>query len=623
MSGSNRVRPRASHRPSPLLVRAVGDRACIVDLPDLDSVLGLAAILRERRFPGVIDIVPAARTVLVRCADRASARRIAEEVEALPAGIGTFARTMLGETARVAVIDVVYDGADLEFVGERTGLGVSGVIAAHTGARWTAAFGGFAPGFVYLTGGGAALEVPRRGTPRERVEAGSVGLAGQFSAVYPGASPGGWQLIGRTSAHLWDSGRDPAALLAPGDTVTFRAVREQISVPRDAGAPDADETARAVPPSGGPAAFTVLDPGLQTLVQDAGRAGHAAIGVSASGAADRSALRTANRAVGNEAGAAALETLNAAVAIRAETDITVALSGTDAEAEVIDDRGARRAVAARECAFTVHRGETLRIGRATRGLRGVLAIRGGISAPPVLGSASHDSLSNLGPRALAAGDALAIGDASASVPAQYEARTGHDVPGDEAVLRFVPGPRDEWFAAAAVDALTSQEWRVTPTSNRVGLRLEGAPLERARHDELPSEGTVRGSIQIPPDGQPVLFLADHPVTGGYPVIGTVVDADTDAAAQLRPGASVRFAPVDPDDAHLEHAVSVGAAAPRVPDTVRVSLEVDGRRVAVSVPGALAAALDRLAEGENRDRKEADRAAIAELLAEILAATGSR
>ena len=623
MSRSNRSLARESGRPSAFVVRAVGDRACIVDLPDLDSVLGLAAILRERRFPGVIDIVPAARTVLVTCANRASARRIAEEIGALPAGIAGFARTMLGETARVAVIDVIYDGADLEFVGERTGLGAAGVIAAHTGARWTAAFGGFAPGFVYLTGGGAALEVPRRDTPRERVEAGSVGLAGLFSAVYPGASPGGWQLIGRTSARLWDAGRDPAALLAPGDSVTFRAVREQISVQGGAGSSDASASALSLIPRGGAVSVTVVDSGLQTLVQDAGRAGHAATGVSASGAADRRALRSANRAVGNEVGAPVLETLNAALAIRAETDITVALRGTDAGAEIVDRRGARRAVQNSERAFTVHGGETLRVGRAAYGMRGVLAVRGGFSLPRVLGSASHDTLSHLGPRALEAGDTLAIGGASAPAPEAREASPGCDAPGEEAVLRFVPGPRSDWFDVAAVGVLASREWRVTPTSNRVGLRLDGVPLERARHDELPSEGTVRGSIQVPPDGRPVLFLADHPVTGGYPVIGTVVDADTDAAAQLRPGAIVRFASVDPDDAHFERAPETRVDARAVPETVRLSLEVDGRRMAVAVPGALAAALDRLAEAGEGERKEPDDAAIVALLAEIIAATGSR
>lgn len=646
MRAPNRSRAAAAHRAEALEVRAVGDRACIVDLPDLDSVLALAAILRERRFPGVIDIVPAARTVLVRCADRASARRVSAEVAGLPARIAGFARTMLGETARVAVIDVVYDGADLAFVGARTGLGTAGVIAAHTAARWTAAFGGFAPGFLYLTGGGGALDVPRRDTPRERVEAGSVALAGGFSAVYPGASPGGWQVIGRTSARVWDAAREPAALLAPGDTVTFRAVREQIVLP--GGAPGAAaradapaaENATSPPETARPVAaevvLTVLDPGLQTLVQDAGRPGHAAIGVSPSGAADRRALAAANLAVGNAAGDAGLETLNAALSLRAEADAVVALAGTDAAATIEGVGGERRPVPHGATAFAVRRGETLHVGPASLGLRGVLAVRGGIAAPGAIGSASRDILSGLGPAPLAAGDVLARGAAHApeaadsgertSEPAAPTARSGPArPPGDRAVLRFVPGPRDDWFDAAAREALTSREWRLAPASNRVGLRFDGAPLARSRSGELPSEGTVRGSIQVPPDGLPVLFLADHPVTGGYPVIGTVVDADTDVAAQLRPGAGVRFLPVDADDDGLDEAhVAEAPPCAAIPETVRVSLEVDGRRVAVAVPRALAAALDRLAEAEAPEGAGPDADAVrAALIAEILAAHGSR
>lgn len=600
-------------------VRAVGDRACIVDLPDLDAVLGVAAILRERRFAGVIDIVPAARTVLVACVDQASARRVADEIAKLPAGIAGFAGTMLGESARVAIIDVVYDGADLADVGELTGLGADGVIAAHTSARWTAAFGGFAPGFMYLTGGDAALEVPRLASPRERVPAGAVALAGPFSAVYPGASPGGWRLIGRTAARLWDAGPERASLIAPGDTVTFRAVREHIEV-TNAGEPSSSSSPSAPESRTCTAAITVLDPGLLTLVQDAGRPGNAAIGVSPSGAADRTALRRANRAVGNDDGAAAFETLNAALVVRAEQDLTVSLAGTDASAEIRDPGGAQRTPPAGERAFSVRRGETLRVAPATQGMRGILAVRGGLVATRVLGSASHDSLSGVGPAPLVAGDALAIGDAT---KASRDARRPVSIPrfpGEETLLRFVAGPRGDWFSPEAFDSMVSQQWRVSPNSNRVGLRFDGAPLKRVRHDELPSEGTVRGSIQVPPNGLPVLFLADHPVTGGYPVIGTVIDADTDLSAQLRPGSKVRFVPVDPDVSHLERAA---VELPEVPDTVRISFEVDGKRLAVTLPGALAAALDRLSATEREDdgQHRSDET-VAALLHDILSAAPS-
>ena len=625
-----------------LSVRPVGDRACIVDLPDLASVLGVAAILRERAFAGVTDVVPAARTVLVVCVDRASRRRVADELAALPAGIAKFGGALIGESARAVAVEVVYDGEDLDAVGRATGLGAAGVVAAHTGGVWTAAFGGFAPGFVYLSGGDPALEVPRLEAPRTRVPAGSVALAGPFSAVYPGDSPGGWRLIGRTEARLWDVDREPAALVQPGDAVRFVAVQERIDVPRRCAEPEPAGTPDASDTGSGLRGLRALDPGVQTLLQDAGRPGFRAIGVSPSGAADRSALRRANRAVGNPEAAAVLETLNAALALRAESDVVIALAGTDASAEITRLDGTVDRIASEVGSASLAAGETLRVQHPERGLRGVLAVRGGFAAPPTLGSLSRDTLASLGPRPVAAGDVLLVAPVGDPVSPQtgsnaHAAEPGAELAGPppegEVTLRFVPGPRADWFDSHAMAAFTAGEWAVTPQSSRVGLRLDGPPLRRARTDELPSEGIVRGSIQVPPNGLPVLLLADHPVTGGYPVIGTVVDRDTDVAAQLRPGDRVRFAPVAPDDALDALSASEPTAASRsaasapherspidsAPIRVRATLEVDGRRVAVDLPVALAAALDRLAAAADRSRGSGpEAAALAAFLGSALA-----
>ena len=203
------------------LVREYGDRALLLECGSGDEVLALSAALRTAEIPDVIDIVPGARTVLVALAD--SGRQIA--VRSLLAGIHIPEQS--GHTAPAqadVVIDVVYDGADLREVAALTGLSAGEVIGAHTGTPWRVGFGGFAPGFAYLVGGDTRLQVPRRAEPRTRVPAGSVGLAGEFSGVYPRESPGGWQLIGRTDAPLWDTGRPQPALLTPGMWVRFRAV---------------------------------------------------------------------------------------------------------------------------------------------------------------------------------------------------------------------------------------------------------------------------------------------------------------------------------------------------------------------------------------------------------------
>lgn len=201
-------------------IRTVGDRALLLECDSTEEVLALADALRQARIPGVADIVPAARTVLVGLTDpglQASARALIAGIE-IPA-------TPPAPPRDPVVIDVVYDGADLAEVATMLRLSADDVVAAHTGTPWRVAFGGFAPGFAYLAGGDPRLRVPRRAEPRTRVPAGSVALAGEFSGVYPRESPGGWQLIGRTEAVLWDVDRPAPALLTPGDWVLFRAVQ--------------------------------------------------------------------------------------------------------------------------------------------------------------------------------------------------------------------------------------------------------------------------------------------------------------------------------------------------------------------------------------------------------------
>ncbi|MFA9444984.1 biotin-dependent carboxyltransferase family protein [Egicoccus sp. AB-alg6-2] len=280
----------------------------------------------------------------------------------------------------------------------------------------------------------------------------------------------------------------------------------------------------------------VVDPGPLTTVQDLGRPGHGGWGVSPSGAADRGALRLANRLVGNDETAAALEATMGGLRVRADVDLQVALTGARAPAR-IDDRPVDHLTALR-----LARGATLELGSPAAGLRTYLGVRGGIDAEPVLGSRSTDVLAGLGPAALVAGHRLAVGRPTGRLPV-LDLAPWPDPPGGEVTLRVRLGPRDDWFTAAARTELGTRSWTVTSQSNRVGLRLDGPPLARARTGELPTEGMVRGGLQVPPTGLPTLFLADHPVTGGYPVIAVVLDADLDATGQLRPGQQVRFRPL--------------------------------------------------------------------------------
>ncbi|MGP3929662.1 biotin-dependent carboxyltransferase family protein [Nonomuraea sp. KM88] len=297
----------------------------------------------------------------------------------------------------------------------------------------------------------------------------------------------------------------------------------------------------------------VLAPGPYATVQDLGRPGYAHLGVPRSGAADAPSLRLANRLVGNAEGLAGIELTFGGAWLRFHDGGWAALTGAPVAVAVAPGgEGTGPLEAARKAGaragmgvpFWVPAGAELRLGTPAWGLRTYLAVRGGIAAEPVLGSRSTDSLSGLGPEPLRAGALLPVGPPRGDTAAGTVTGIVADLaplPGPRpAVLRVLPGPRDDWFTPDAAEALGAGPYVVSQDSNRVGVRLSGPELVRTKEGELPSEGMVAGAVQVPPSGQPIVFLADHPPTGGYPVIAVVTAADLPVAAQLRPGDEVRF-----------------------------------------------------------------------------------
>lgn len=278
----------------------------------------------------------------------------------------------------------------------------------------------------------------------------------------------------------------------------------------------------------------VIRAGALTTVQDLGRYGHAALGVARSGALDQPAHRLANRMVGNPEDAATLETTLTGVTVRFTRPAVAAVTGAPAPV-LLDGRPAPWGSPVRLAAGTV-----LAVGTATRGVRSYLAVGGGVAVPEVLGSRSTDLLSGLGPPPLKDGDVLPLGP-EPGLPVHADLAP-HAGPPRELVLPLRLGPRDDWFTAAAVRTLAAERFFVSERSNRIALRTAGPALERAVEGELPSEGMVVGAVQVPPDGRPVVFLADSPTTGGYPVIGVVRQSGLAAAAQAVPGLAVRFVP---------------------------------------------------------------------------------
>lgn len=289
---------------------------------------------------------------------------------------------------------------------------------------------------------------------------------------------------------------------------------------------------------GDPRLLEVLATGPMTTVQDLGRPGHGHVGVGRSGAADRAALRLANRLLANPEGAAALEVTLGGLQVTARGDLLVALTGAPCPATVTEEGGGRRQLG-HHAVERLPGGATLRLGVPRQGLRTYLAVRGGLDLSPVLGSLATDTLAGLGPPRPAPGSLLPIGPPPRAFPCVDQAPVPCP-PDGEITLDVVPGPRDDWFVPEALRVLCAQPYEVTAESDRVGMRLRGPRLERARDGELPSEGMVPGALQVPPTGLPTLFLADHPLTGGYPVIAVVRARDVDRAAQARPGQRIRF-----------------------------------------------------------------------------------
>lgn len=301
--------------------------ALLVELDDLPQTLALLTSLQAEPIAGIEELVPAARTLLVRY------RPAKVSHAALVEHIGARSLTAPVERAATLIeIPVVYSGEDLDEVAQMLGISREEVIRRHTASEYSVAFTGFAPGFAYLSGGGPGLNVPRRSTPRTRIPAGAVGLAGEFSAVYPQASPGGWQIIGVTATPMWDLGREVPALLQPGFRVRFIDTTGRPALASPAPAPEPAAAPVAIESDG--AALEIISAGLQALFQDTGRHGQAGQGVSASGAMDQGALRAANRLVGNASDAACVEIAYGGFQFVCRGEAVVAFTGADAPIEL-------------------------------------------------------------------------------------------------------------------------------------------------------------------------------------------------------------------------------------------------------------------------------------------------
>lgn len=503
---------------------ALGDSAWLFEACGSDAatrlsrVLDLGERLARCRIAEVRDIVTSFETLAVHF-DPADGELVMEWLLSVPPPIGDAAPRV----SRIVEVPVDYSG--LGEVAGSLGLSENELIRLHGSVDYTVAALGFAPGFPYLTGLPERLHLPRMATPR-KVAAGSVAIAGNQAGIYPFDSQGGWHVLGRTDLSLFDPDWPQPARLNPGDHVRF--VAGDVSNNKKIVAANTSSV------SGG---LEILDPGALMTVQDLGRPGYQNIGVSTGGAADPVAARVANRLVGNSDDAAVLECCMRGPRLRFHQNARVAWVGW------CDTRCGRP--------VDLTNGAELDLRGRMTALRGYVAVAGGVDVTLVLGSRSTDSRAGFGGwrgRELKTGDRLPVGEAHAG-PVLGAWRVGW--PGavmDTLELRFIKGIQADWFSLQASGLFQSHLYQISPVSDRMGARLEGVALERDRLGEMVSQPVVAGSIQVPPDGRPIVLLAERQTIGGYPQIGHVISADLPKLARAWPGTRLRFREVTLDEA---------------------------------------------------------------------------
>jgi biotin-dependent carboxylase-like uncharacterized protein len=439
-------------------------------------------------------------------------------------------------------------GPDLQDVANMHGLSPEEVIRLHTGRTYRVHFLGFLPGFAYLGKLHPNITTSRLAIPRTRVAAGSVGLAGGQTAVYPFASPGGWRIIGRTSLPVWDPFSDTPIRFAAGDTVRFAPSAYQPAVDEHRPAPIT--TSRPV--------LEVLDTVGLTTVQDLGRPGLAHLGVARGGVFDAPAAMRANSLVGNPPDAAVLELTWQGPTFRVLRTVTIALSGADLGCRV------GNVLIPSDLSWFVRRGSILRFSPTGRsGVRGYLALAGGIDVPVILGSRSTSlqaHFGGFGGRPLETGDIIGVGEDAADsglLAGKYWPGKTRPMPHGQVTIRFLRY-QGRGAARLALPAFQAETFELTDHSDRMGSRFRsvgGVPLPTSSR-ELISFGVVRGAIQLPPSGNPVVLNVEHQTTGGYPLLGVVAKVDLPLLAQLPPGTAVRFIAITREEAcEAQHKVS--------------------------------------------------------------------
>lgn len=490
----------------------------------LELILQLRRLLELNPIPEIVDIVSAFDTIAVYF-NPAEGQKMLEHLTSLHfAGAGD--QQPFG--GKMIAIPVAYGGdfgPDLQVLADTRNLDVPELIRLHGNPEYTVAAIGFSPGFPYLLGLHPQLHQPRHASPR-KVAAGSVAIAGDQAGIYPFASQGGWHVIGRTDVTLFDPLRKQPALLQPGDKVRFVEVKT---------------LKKTTPPPPEPEALTegihVIEPGALSSIQDHGRWGHQHLGVSPGGAADPVLASIANRLVGNPDEAAVIECTMTGPVLKFDLDARVAWVGWADETSGKPHK--------------IKEGEKIDLRNRMSHLRGYIAVAGGIDVPEILGSRSTDLRAVLGGhrgRTLQAGDVLSIARPS-TAPISEKWHVSWPRPESRVIeIRYLRGIQANWFTEETHRFFSASFYEISPTFDRTGTRLKGPDLKLKEPREMVSQPVVFGSIQVPPDAQPIVLMSERQTIGGYPQIAHVISADIPKLARAWPGTQVRFREVELDEA---------------------------------------------------------------------------
>ncbi len=494
-------------------------------------VVAATKAIRSANIPGISDVVPAFAALTVHfdplVVEHSKIFEAIAEIE-----ISDDARSSAGRLVDIPVLYGGEAGPDLDKVTRDTGLTTTAVVDLHSSAEYHVYMLGFLPGFAYLGDLDEKLRLPRLKTPRTHVPAGSVAIADQTTAIYP------LEISRRLAAD-----RTHAAPSFRSQGRPTRCVGGRRQGPLSSRDGHGVRTHR-----GRRLTFEILDPGLQTTVQDLGRRGHLALGVPLSGALDVPTLRLANLLVDNGEAAAALECRSPGPVLRVSVpSARIALVGT--QASLIVERGGDTEEWSSWRSVDLVEGDIVRVAPFADTAVAYLAIAGGVAVPEVLGSCStflRGGFGGLRGRALKVGDALSARDRERAGPCLTLIQP--PLIDDFPTLRVIRGPQAAMFGESTLSELVRESYTVTRDLDRMGARLNGPELVRRDSSEMLSDGTVPGALQVPPSGQPILLLADCQTTGGYPKIATVISADIPAAGRLMAGSRVRFAWVDVEEA---------------------------------------------------------------------------